>query len=416
METEKREKHHRDIKLMFIGSVLPDKPKFRTPAFSRAGSMSQENLLLGLKHSGLSPSAIISYLQIQSFPGGKKLLIGSDNASLAENMPVVLLPFLNLTPFKQVMLGFFSLIKILQWGWEHRYDGRKVIYLFNITVPPGIFILVGARLIGAKAVVFLNDINIPGQTVPDTFYNKIDFFFHHLIIPMFDGHISVSDRIMDDFGPGKPYERVEGGVTDVMFEQTVKNDRIFSTDASVFSIVSVGKLSEENGIRLLLGAFSKLKGDDYRLHVAGSGPLVSEVLMAAQQDKRIIFYGFLSFEEVLSLYKKANVLVNLRLTKTIKTDYFFPSKMMEYLASGTPVISTCTGHIEREFKDIVFLLKDETSQGLFVLINQLKTLDKTVMAEKGKKARAYMIKYKTWDAQALRVVNYIDTVVLGSSR
>ncbi len=30
---------------------------------------------------------------------------------------------------------------------------------------------------------------------------------------------------------------------------------------------------------------------------------------------------------------------------------------MEYLASGTPVITTCTGHVEEEFADIVYLLK-----------------------------------------------------------
>ncbi len=32
--------------------------------------------------------------------------------------------------------------------------------------------------------------------------------------------------------------------------------------------------------------------------------------------------------------------------------------MMEYLASGVPVISTCTGHVEEEFGAFTYLLRE----------------------------------------------------------
>ncbi len=53
----------------------------------------------------------------------------------------------------------------------------------------------------------------------------------------------------------------------------------------------------------------------------------------------------------------ADVLIDMRLTEALNTKYSFPSKLMEYLASGTPVITTCTGHVEEEFADIAYLLK-----------------------------------------------------------
>jgi glycosyltransferase involved in cell wall biosynthesis len=153
-----------------------------------------------------------------------------------------------------------------------------------------------------------------------------------------------------------------------------------------------------------------LDGDEYRLCIAGGGPLSAEIQKAEENDSRIKFYGFVSLAEVLALYRSADVLVNMRLTKALKTQYFFPSKMMEYLASGTPVISTCTGHVESEFGDLLFLLKDETAGGLAAMIGQLRSMNPELLAERGIKARNYMAQHKTWDAQGLKVVNYISAL------
>lgn len=405
-----------DVKLFYVGSVLPDLPEFHTPAFSRAGTMFQVNLLLGLKHAGLSPSSIVSFRQIRSFPWSRQLWVGSGQTILPENMPVVLLPFLNITPVKQLTLGVITLFRILQWGWRQRAATKKIVYMFNLTVPPGIFILAGARLIGAKAVVSLNDINIPGQTVSGSFFNKLDYFLHRKIIPLFDGHISVSDRIMADFASGRPFVRLEGGVTAEMFPQPGDEYKKQSDTTSTFTIVSVGRLDETNGFKVLLEFFSLLQGDEYRLCIAGGGPLAAEVQQAAEQDSRIRYYGFVSLAEVLALYRSADVLINMRLTKTLDTKYFFPSKLMEYLASGTPVISTCTGHVESEFGEFVFLLEDETAVGLAGMIRQIRSLDPHLLAEKGSKAQGYMAKHKTWDAQGRKVADYIDHLFMDAPR
>ncbi len=405
-----------DLKLLYIGSVLPDRKEFFTSAFSRAGTMFQLNLLLGLKHAGLIPSSILSYLQIRSFPGSGQLWLGSCQAMLPENMPVSLLPFVNVTPIKQISLGVITLFRILKWGWHHRLTAHKVIYTFNLTVPPGIFTLVGARLIGAKAVDSLNDINIPGQTVPNSFFNRVDFFLQRKIIPLFDGHVSVSDRIMEDFAPGRQFVRLEGGVTAEMLHKPDAAGRNPWNKTSRFTIVSAGSLDEANGFKVLLEAFSQLQGDQYRLFIAGGGPLSSEVQKAAELDTRISYYGFIPFAEVLALYRSANVLINMRLTKTLDTKYFFPSKMMEYLASGTPVISTCTGHVESDFGDFVFLLRDETATSLAEMIRQVKSLDPSLLAERGLKAQAYMEKNKTWDAHGRKVADFIKSLFINTGR
>src|SRR5439155_10053464 len=123
---------------------------------------------------------------------------------------------------------------------------------------------------------------------------------------------------------------------------------------------------------------------------------------------RIHFVGTLPFSEVLRMYKNADVLVSIRPTKTLHTRYFFPSKLMEYLASGTPVITTCTGHTEEEFGDICYLLKDESPEALSDLLRSIAMSSPEARREKGQRARSYMRQHKTWDGQGHKIARYIE--------
>ena len=161
-----------------------------------------------------------------------------------------------------------------------------------------------------------------------------------------------------------------------------------SGEAVPFAVVSAGSLDEANGFLVLLEAFARLPGDGYRLRIAGRGPLESQVRAAAAKDPRIEYLGFLSFEEVQSLYRSADVLVNMRLTQAIDTRYFFPSKLMEYLASAVPVISTCTGAVEKEFGSFVYLLREETPQGLANAICTVAALAPSARADTGHRVAA----------------------------
>ena len=178
-------------------------------------------------------------------------------------------------------------------------------------------------------------------------------------------------------------------------------------------ITATGTLNEANGVPILLKAFSLLEGEGYRLCMAGRGPLEELVREAATTDSRIEYLGFISSLEVLHVYQRSDVLVNMRVTGSMNTKYFFPGKMMEYLASGTPVITTCTGHTEEEFADFVFLLRDETPQGLAALIRQVANLDSGERRRVGGKAQQYIALNKTWDVQARKVARFIREVVLG---
>jgi glycosyltransferase involved in cell wall biosynthesis len=164
-----------------------------------------------------------------------------------------------------------------------------------------------------------------------------------------------------------------------------------------------GGLDEANGIRMALEAFSLLRGAHFRFRIAGDGPLAAAVRCAAATDRRIEYLGFIPFERVLSLYSQSDVLMNLRITRALDTRFLFPSKLMECLASGTPVITTCTGHVEHELGGLVWLLRNEQPQDLARLIETVSHEPADVRLERAARARAYVAANKTWRAQAERV-------------
>lgn len=87
---------------------------------------------------------------------------------------------------------------------------------------------------------------------------------------------------------------------------------------------------------------------------------------------------------------------------------------MEYLASGVPVISTCTGHVEEEFGAFTYLLRDETPKALAALILKVSSLDPNERSDQGARARSYMAAQKTWAAQTQKLAAYIRSVVFAA--
>jgi glycosyltransferase involved in cell wall biosynthesis len=100
----------------------------------------------------------------------------------------------------------------------------------------------------------------------------------------------------------------------------------------------------------------------------------------------------------------------MRLTKALRTTYFFPSKLLELLASGTPVISTCTGHVESQFGEFLFPLRNESPEGLAKAIRAAEAIDREARKAMGKRAQAFMLANKTWQIQAGKINSLLRSI------
>ncbi len=402
------------IPLAYVGSVVPDQPAFHSIAFSRAGNMFQENLLTALSEAGLPPDLILSQQPLRAFPNSTTLWKAKSQCQLTSGLDVQLVPFLNLPFLRPLTVGLAVIFELFKWGWFYRKLPCKVIYTFNLTEPPGLFTFLAAKLIHAKLIASISDINIPGETIPLTLSRKIDYWLQKKLIPRLDGLVVVSKKIIQDFAPEKPFVRLEGAINPLVIQHFSQSVRPPKSD-TLFTIVATGSLDEANGFRELLAAMALLPAH-YQLRIAGAGPLQFLIQQQAAQDPRIEYLGYLSFDQVLTMYDSADVLINMRLTQRMHTAYFFPSKMMEYLASGVPVITTSTGHIEDEYADFTFLLQEETPEALAQLIEQIAQLPRAIRLEKGRAAQSFIQDHNTWQVQGEKLADFIHARLINSEK
>ncbi len=100
--------------------------------------------------------------------------------------------------------------------------------------------------------------------------------------------------------------------------------------------VFAGRLVAYKGITTLLHAWQPSVSDG--LHIAGDGPLASNVEMAAKRDSSIQFHGRLSHERLTALIQDASALIVPSLLYEN-----FPMTIVEAFACGVPVVASRLG-------------------------------------------------------------------------
>jgi GalNAc-alpha-(1->4)-GalNAc-alpha-(1->3)-diNAcBac-PP-undecaprenol alpha-1,4-N-acetyl-D-galactosaminyltransferase len=110
-------------------------------------------------------------------------------------------------------------------------------------------------------------------------------------------------------------------------------------------ILAVGRLSHEKGIDLLIEAWGRIHNrlPNWKLQIAGSGPLESKLRTQANGLERIEFLGWV--DNAWSLYNQASLFV-------LPSRYEgFPVAMVEALSQGLPVIATRCSDAIRLFEN-----------------------------------------------------------------
>jgi len=101
-----------------------------------------------------------------------------------------------------------------------------------------------------------------------------------------------------------------------------------------------GLLSRVTGVDILLNAMENLEENKIELWISGKGELEYEVRTASEKDTRIKYLGHMEYSEYMKCLEEADVLINPRNMSLPENQNNFPSKIMEYLAVGKPIISS----------------------------------------------------------------------------
>ncbi|MEI7984656.1 MAG: glycosyltransferase [Armatimonadota bacterium] len=401
------------IALMYLGAFAPDQQEYQNSATSTAGDLFQKNFLTALAGSTLPSPTVHAYIPVPSFPKAKKLFFGKKKHQLSNGLAVTSLSHINFGAFKILTLGLSAAWRTFVWAIKNRKADRRVVICYNLTAPPAWPISLVSKIIQLDLVPFIGDIYVPGEVVKDTLLRRIEFNGQKRLIPKVDGLLIANQAIVDDFAPNRHSLLLEGGVMESLVHRFENHPREQDT---TFHVVFAGQLSVLNGVTLLLDALNLLEMPNLRVSILGGGEFANVAKEAAEKDPRITYCGLRPHEDVLKHYEQADLLLNLRRTDFQTQRYVFPSKVVECLATGRPLLTTCTGHVEKEFGDMVFLLRDESPLALAEAIRSLSKMTKQNREMVGTKAQRHVMEHKTWEGNVRRLENYLDQNVFTQQR
>lgn len=174
------------------------------------------------------------------------------------------------------------------------------------------------------------------------------------------------------------------------------------------TILYTGLLESYTCVDDLVSAFMKISNRNIRLVICGAGPLKSKIEEAALLDKRIDFKGLVSREQALLLQRESTILINPRKPNGGLTKYSFPSKTMEYLSSGTPMIGYKLEGIPEEYFDYFFTIDSLDEPSLIAKIVEVISLSDEELFAKAKSAYNFIVEKKTSYSQVKRIVNFLE--------
>lgn len=196
-------------------------------------------------------------------------------------------------------------------------------------------------------------------------------------------------------------------VVEGICDRSLDDDLPPKVDDGVRSLLYTGTLQKYVGIDDFVDAFVKTTDANYRLIICGAGPSEQYIKEQASKDKRIIYKGVVPRDEALALQQKATIVVNPRKPTEEITRYSFPSKTIEYLSSGTPMIGYQLEGISDEYYSFIYSPKGLATEDMTELIDEVLSKPDLELRERAIAARRFINESKTAKIQVRKIINFI---------
>ena len=258
--------------------------------------------------------------------------------------------------------------------------------------------MLAARLRGKPCVGIVTD--LPDMLGGSSFSKKLaNFVIDHCT------HYVLLTEAMNDYlnQKGKPYVILEGHADITMADRIPAMEKKTEPRICFYA----GGVSKQYGLSNLVEGFRKANLPNARLHIYGPGDYVKELQQIVAEDQRFFYGGMLLNTEIVKKEQEATLLVNPRPTGEEYVKYSFPSKTMEYMASGTPVLTTVLPGMPKEYHSYVYLLEDETADGITQKLKEVLANSDETLFRKGMEARKFVLEQKNNVIQASKILDML---------
>lgn len=366
----------------------------------------QKNIIRGLTENGGAELTIVNLPFIGSypylfsepqFPKTREMFMG--------NIELVGMPFALRRPWKTVS-RFLAAARGLA-----KVDTRpgSVILIYSAHIPFLVAALLQKlRKRDTRSCLILPDLP---EFMDDrgrlyTMVKAIESRLFRLLAKRMDGFIILTEAIADRLylDPCK-YVVVEGIAAQSGLPESpnlpAPGKRIF---------LYTGTLASRYGVIELVDSFTKVRNNDAELWIAGDGDAKDHILEAIKRDPRIKFFGQVARSEAIRLQSVATVLVNPRRPEGEFTKYSFPSKTMEYMASGKPVIMFRLPGVPDEYTSHFIDAGQFGQNALQRAMEATAAADIRDLLSLGVNARDFVLTQKNAKAQGHKIIRLINSV------
>ena len=215
-----------------------------------------------------------------------------------------------------------------------------------------------------------------------------------------DGYLALTDGLVNAYNPNVPSYIFEGLVTE---EYEGRKDPIF--DYFYFG----GALYERYGVKTMVDAFHKSNIKN-KLVIAGTGPLDKYIEQMAESDYRILYLSQLSKDKNVAYLRNAIANINPRPLNEKQDRESVPSKLLEYLSIGTPVISTKYPKFYGLFKDDVTWIDGNDVESMKIALESYNINNQEQYLKKAATARRKVFEFYSLSVQAESIDHFLASI------
>lgn len=397
------------MKIYFLGGWFPDDLENKIVLKSKkniqfAANNLQKSLINGLKEH-YNDILLLSIPFIGSYPLRSRILISPKYNKENE----FVFSFFNLLFVKQL-----SIYRTIIHAFRKKIDkssNLNIIVIYSIQIPYlKAAVAYKQKNNNVRIIVIVPDLLEYMGGPRGYFYSIFKKYSQNEFIKIMgdiDGYVLLCESMKDKLNIGnKPYEVLEG-----IYSNNYNLEFTNTPSTGKKIIFYAGNLDERYGIIKLVEAFKGIDDDTYELWIRGDGRCKSYVLNEIEEDNRIRYYDKMDLSELLFLYKKATLLVNPVSPENEFTEFFFPSKTFDYMASGTPVLMFELKCLPQEYLSYMYFFTDSTIEGMRQKMTNICQLPQEELDEFGKKASHFVTNQKTAIKQTEKIYNLVTKIM-----
>lgn len=318
----------------------------------------------------------------------------------ADGLEYHYIPFVNVKGIRQLCLFLYSFFYVLFWGIGKRKEKAIICDALSISICIGAQL--ATKLNGIRSVGILTD--MPGMMVfgngkKESIATKVNRWS----LSLYTHYVFLTEAMNPVVNTkNRPYIIVEGlcdSSTTLAADCRKDSPRV---------VMYAGSLHEKYGLKLLVDSFLSLKQGNAKLVIYGSGPYEKELRSICESNDNVEYRGLQPTEKILAAERTATLLINPRPTVEEFTKYSFPSKNMEYMASGTPLLTTRLPGIPADYAPYVYYFDGEIKEAFSEKMDEVLSLPDEELRAKGHQAQAFVLQNKNNIAQSERILKLLQ--------